>query len=145
MRCVIQRVQRASVKVQGEQVGSITSGLLVFIGVGKEDTQADLNWMVKKIVDLRIFEDAGGKMNHSIKEEKGEILLVSQFTLYGDCRKGKRPSFTEAAAPELAKDYYEQAIEGFRQQGIKVEAGIFGADMQVELVNDGPVTLILDK
>ena len=145
MRCVIQRVQMASVKVEGEQVGCIASGLLVFIGVGKEDTQTDLSWMVKKIVELRIFEDVDGKMNHSVMEKKGEILLVSQFTLYGDCRKGKRPSFTEAAAPELAEDYYKQAIEQFREQGIKVETGIFGADMQVELVNDGPVTIILER
>ena len=145
MRCVIQRVQRASVKVQGEKVGSISSGLLVFLGVGKEDAQADLNWMVKKIVDLRIFEDADGRMNHSVKEVEGEILLVSQFTLYGDCHKGKRPSFTEAALPEVAKDYYELAIEGFKQQGIKVETGVFRAEMEVELVNDGPVTLLLDS
>ncbi|MHB8125146.1 MAG: D-aminoacyl-tRNA deacylase [Desulfitobacteriaceae bacterium] len=145
MRSVVQRVQRASVKVQGEKVGSIFSGLLVFFGVGKDDTQADLNWMVKKIVDLRIFEDADGKMNHSVKEVSGEILLVSQFTLYGDCRKGNRPSFIEAALPEPAKEFFDQAVEGIKQMGVKVETGVFRADMEVELVNDGPVTILLDS
>lgn len=145
MRSVVQRVKRASVKVQGEKVGSISAGLLVFLGIGRDDTQADLDWMVKKIVDLRIFENEEGKMNHSVKQVSGEILLVSQFTLYGDCRKGNRPSFSEAALPLPAKNMYIQVIEGIKQMGIKVETGIFGAEMEVELVNDGPVTLLLDS
>jgi D-tyrosyl-tRNA(Tyr) deacylase len=145
MRSLVQRVKRASVKVQGDEVGSISSGLLVFLGVRKDDTQADLNWIVKKLLDLRIFEDAEGKMNFSVKEVSGEILLVSQFTLYGDCRKGNRPSFSEAALPDTAEDMYKQMIEAIVQKGIKLETGIFGAEMEVELVNDGPVTFLLDS
>jgi D-tyrosyl-tRNA(Tyr) deacylase len=145
MRSAVQRVKKASVKVQGNIMGSISSGLLVFLGVGKDDTQADLNWMVKKLVDLRIFEDTHGKMNYSIKDISGEILLVSQFTLYGDCRKGNRPSFSEAALPDTAEDMYNQVIEAIIQRGIKLETGIFGAEMEVELVNDGPVTFLLDS
>jgi D-tyrosyl-tRNA(Tyr) deacylase len=145
MRSVVQRVKRASVKVQGDEVGSISSGLLVFLGVGKQDTQADLNWMVKKLVDLRIFENTDGKMNYSVNDISGEILLVSQFTLYGDCRKGNRPSFSEAALPDTAENMYKQMIEAINQRGIKLETGIFGAEMEVELVNDGPVTILLDS
>lgn len=145
MRSVVQRVKKASVKVHRNIVGSISSGLLVFLGVGKDDTQADLNWMVKKLVDLRIFEDTDGKMNYSIKDISGEILLVSQFTLYGDCRKGNRPSFSEAALPDSAEIMYKQVIEAIIQRGIKLETGIFGAEMEVELINDGPVTFLLDS
>jgi D-tyrosyl-tRNA(Tyr) deacylase len=145
MRTVIQRVKQASVGVGKEKVGSISSGLLVFLGIGKEDTEADLEWMAKKVTDLRIFENSDGKMNYSVKDIGGEILLVSQFTLYGDCRKGTRPSFSAAALPLPAEDMYNRLTEAFRQRGLKVATGIFGADMEVELVNDGPVTLLLDS
>ncbi|HWQ72086.1 MAG TPA: D-aminoacyl-tRNA deacylase [Desulfitobacteriaceae bacterium] len=145
MRSIVQRVKRANVKVQGAEAGSISSGLLVFLGVGKDDTLADLNWMVKKLIDLRIFEDTDGKMNYSVKDISGEILLVSQFTLYGDCRKGNRPSFSEAALPDKAEHMYKQTIEAIRQRGIRLETGIFGAEMEVALVNDGPVTFFLDS
>jgi D-tyrosyl-tRNA(Tyr) deacylase len=145
MRTVVQRVKQASVRVGEEKVGSISSGLLVFLGIGKEDTEADLEWMAKKVTDLRIFEDSDGKMNYSVKDIGGEILLVSQFTLYGDCRKGTRPSFSEAALPLPAEDMYNRLTEVFRQRGVKVATGIFGADMEVKLVNDGPVTLLLDS
>ena len=145
MRTVVQRVKQASVRVGEEKVGSISSGLLVFLGIGKEDTEADLEWMAKKVTDLRIFENSDGKMNYSVKDIGGEILLVSQFTLYGDCRKGTRPSFSEAALPLPAEDMYNRLTEAFRLRGVKVATGIFGADMEVELVNDGPVTLLLDS
>lgn len=145
MRSVVQRVSQACVRVEGEAVGQIGKGFLVLLGVGENDTSQDLDWMVDKIIGLRVFEDEGGKMNRSILEEKGEILLVSQFTLYGDCRKGKRPSFSAAAQPEKAKALYEEAIAKIASRGLRVETGIFQADMKVELVNDGPVTLLLDS
>lgn len=145
MRCVVQRVTRASVRVEGETVGKIGAGLLILFGVGEKDAPSDLDWMVEKIVGLRIFEDEEGKMNRSVQEAGGEMLLVSQFTLYGDCRKGKRPSFSSAAPPEQAKVLFEQAVEKVREYGIHVETGVFQAQMQVELVNDGPVTLLIDS
>jgi D-aminoacyl-tRNA deacylase len=145
LRSVVQRVTRAAVRVEGETVGKIDLGLLVLFGVGEKDGSADLDWMVDKIVGLRIFEDEEGKMNRSILDAGGEILMVSQFTLYGDCRKGKRPSFSTAAPPEQAKILFEQAVEKVREHGIHVETGVFQAEMQVELVNDGPVTLLLDS
>lgn len=145
MRSVVQRVSRASVRVEGETVGRIGKGFLVLLGVGEKDTSQDLDWMVDKIIGLRVFEDEEGKMNRSIVEEKGEILLVSQFTLFGDCRKGKRPSFSSAAPPERAKTFYEEAIAKIALKGVLVETGIFQADMKVELENDGPVTLLLDS
>ncbi|HVJ50447.1 D-aminoacyl-tRNA deacylase [Desulfitobacterium sp.] len=145
MRSVVQRVSRASVRVEGETVGKIGKGFLVFLGVGENDVPQDLDWMVDKIIGLRVFEDEDGKMNHSILEEKGEILLVSQFTLYGDCRKGKRPSFSAAAPPEKAKALYEDVAAKITAKGVPVETGIFQADMKVELVNDGPVTILLDS
>lgn len=145
MRSVVQRVKRASVTVNDERVGFIASGLLVLLAVGQEDGADDVNWMVDKLVGLRIFEDQGGKMNCSIMDVGGEILVVSQFTLYGDCRKGKRPSFSTAASPEQAKALFEQSVEGIRSCGIKVETGVFQAEMDVELVNDGPVTILLDS
>lgn len=145
MRSVVQRVTRASVRVEGETVGKIGPGLLVLFGVGENDGPLDLDWMVDKIIGLRIFEDEDGKMNRSIQDSDGEILMVSQFTLYGDCRKGKRPSFSTAARPEEAKALFEQAVEGVREHGIHVETGVFQAEMQVELINDGPVTLLLDS
>ena len=145
MRCVVQRVSRASVKVNEEIVGKIKAGFLVLFGAGIGDEQKDLDWMVDKIIGLRVFEDVEGKMNLSIKDVDGEILFVSQFTLYGDCRKGKRPSFSKAAPPEEAKALFDQAVDKVKEHGIHVETGIFQAEMQVELINDGPVTLLLDS
>ncbi|MCO5387055.1 D-aminoacyl-tRNA deacylase [Desulfosporosinus sp.] len=145
MRSVVQRVKRASVTVNGEKVGIIAAGLLVLLAVGQEDGADDISWMIEKIVGLRIFEDQEAKMNCSVLDTGREILVVSQFTLYGDCRKGKRPSFTAAAPPEQAKDLFERSVAGMRSYGIKVETGIFQAEMDVELVNDGPVTILLDS
>lgn len=145
MRSVIQRVKRATVTVKGEKVGSIGPGLLVLLAVGQEDGAGDIAWMVDKIIGLRIFEDQEEKMNRSLLDVNGEILVVSQFTLYGDCRKGKRPSFSTAAPPEQAKALFDQSVEGIRSYGLKVETGVFQAVMDVELVNDGPVTILLDS
>ncbi|WP_088186324.1 D-aminoacyl-tRNA deacylase [Desulfosporosinus sp. FKA] len=145
MRSVVQRVKRASVTVLGETVGEISAGLLVLLGVGLKDQEADIAWMVDKLSGLRIFEDSAGKMNRSLLDTGGEILLVSQFTLYGDCRSGKRPSFTAASPPERAKIIFEQTKEGLRNKGLHVETGVFQAEMDVELVNDGPVTILLDS
>lgn len=145
MRAVVQRVQRASVSVNGEVVGAIDRGLLVFLGVGKEDTEKDLEFMVWKIPRLRVFEDGEGKMNLSVLEVGGAVLCVSQFTLYGDCRRGLRPSFDEAAPPEIAKYYYEEFLRRLKAAGVPVASGVFGAFMKVELVNDGPVTILLES
>jgi D-tyrosyl-tRNA(Tyr) deacylase len=145
MRSVIQRVKNASVSVDGKTVGEITAGLLVLLAVGQEDSAADMTWMVDKLVGLRIFEDEEGKMNRSVLEVGGEILMISQFTLYGDCRKGKRPSFISAAPPELAKHLFEQTVEETRKRGVKVETGVFQAEMEVSLINHGPVTIMLDS
>lgn len=145
MRAVVQRVKRASVKVNEILVGEIGHGLLVFLGVGGEDGERDLDWIVEKVSGLRIFEDAEGKMNLSIEDVGGSILLVSQFTLYGDCRKGKRPSFSSAARPEQAKTLFDQTVQTLQERGIQVQTGIFQADMAVELLNDGPVTILLDS
>lgn len=145
MRAVVQRVKRASVTVDAELVGEIGRGLLVLVGVGEDDAENDVRWMTEKLVGLRIFEDVGEKMNLSVEDVGGEILLVSQFTLYGDCRKGKRPSFSGAALPQLAKALFEQLVFTVKARGLRVETGIFQADMAVELVNDGPVTLLLDS
>ncbi|KJR48541.1 D-tyrosyl-tRNA(Tyr) deacylase [Desulfosporosinus sp. I2] len=145
MRSVVQRVKRASVTVNGQTVGQITDGLLVLLAVGQGDSVNDLTWMVDKLVGLRIFEDEEGKMNRSILDMGGELLVVSQFTLYGDCRKGKRPSFSSAAPPEQAKEMFEKSVEAIRSYGLKVETGIFQAEMDVELINDGPVTILLDS
>lgn len=145
MRSVVQRVKKASVKVGDETVGRIGSGLLVLLGVGAGDGDADIAWMAEKLIGLRIFEDNEGKMNLSITDVGGDILLVSQFTLYGDCRKGKRPSFSSAAPPERARPIFERVGAEIRQRGLKVETGVFQAEMEVELVNDGPVTILLDS
>ena len=145
MRAVIQRVKSAQVYVDGRLSGKIGSGLLVFVGVGKGDNETDISYMVSKLPDLRIFEDTSGKFNLSLKEMNGEILIVSQFTLYGDCRKGRRPSFTDAEEPAAAKNLYERLITKLREQGIPVQTGEFQAKMEVHLVNDGPVTLLLDS
>ncbi|MHC4835758.1 MAG: D-aminoacyl-tRNA deacylase [Planctomycetota bacterium] len=145
MRAVVQRVRRASVTVDGAVTGSIQRGLLVFLGVGKDDSEKDIDFIADKIVNLRIFECEDGKMNLSVKDISGGILLISQFTLYGDCRKGRRPDFTAAGKPEIAKQLYEQAIEAIKDKGVPVETGVFAAHMDIDSINDGPVTLILDS
>lgn len=145
MRCVIQRVTQASVTVGEELVGKIGRGYMILIGVSAEDTDKDLRYMAEKVPNLRIFEDEAGKMNLSIKDVGGEILAVSQFTLYGDARGGRRPSFSTAARPEQANALYEQLVAAWREQGIHVETGRFRAEMQVSLVNDGPVTMLMDS
>lgn len=145
MRAVVQRVDRAKVTVDGNIAGEIGKGLMVLVGVVEGDTEKDAQYLADKVTGLRIFEDEAGKMNLSIKDIGGEILSISQFTLYGDCRKGKRPSFDKAAKPETAIVLYEKFNELCRQQDIKVETGIFGAHMLVELVNNGPVTILLDS
>ena len=144
MRALIQRVTSASVKVDGEIVGKIGKGFLVFLGIYEEDTEEKIGKLTKKIINLRIFNDENDKMNLSIKDVKGEILLISQFTLCADTRKGNRPSFISAKNPYEANKIYEKTIESIRNEGIIVEKGIFGADMKVELLNDGPVTILLD-
>ena len=145
MRSVIQRVSYASVKVDGEIIGKIEKGLLILLGVCDEDTEKDLVYMVDKITGLRIFEDEEEKMNLSVEDIGGELLVVSQFTLFGDCRKGKRPSFSSAGNPDYANEMYEKFIKLLKEKNLKVESGRFGADMKVELLNDGPVTLLIDS
>ena len=145
MRSVIQRVSYASVKVDGEIIGKIEKGLLILLGVCDEDTEKDLVYMVDKITGLRIFEDEEEKMNLSVEDIGGELLVVSQFTLFGDCRKGKRPSFSSAGKPDYANEMYEKFIKLLKEKNLKVESGRFGADMKVELLNDGPVTIIIDS
>lgn len=145
MRAVVQRVDRADVTVDGQVTGSVQKGLLVLLGVAEGDTEKDLQYMVDKVTGLRIFEDDADKMNLSVKDVGGELLVVSQFTLCGDVRKGKRPSFDKAAKPELANVYYERFVEMCRAQGLHVETGVFRAHMLVGLVNNGPVTILLDS
>jgi len=145
MRAVIQRVSSASVTVDSQIVGSIDTGLLILLGVGQDDSRDDAIWLAAKIAGLRIFPDEAGKMNLSLTQIQGEALVVSQFTLYSDCKKGKRPSFVQAAAPEIANTLYQDFIAELIGHGLKVETGIFQAKMDVALVNDGPVTLILDS
>lgn len=145
MRAVVQRVSQASVKVDDKIVGEIGKGLLVLLGVGKEDSIEDLDYLVEKILGLRIFEDEDEKMNLSLIDIGGELLVVSQFTLYGDVRKGKRPSFTGSASPEIAEEMYLNFIKLCVEKGIKTETGIFGANMDVSLINNGPVTILLDS
>ena len=145
MRAVIQRVKSASVTVEGKVVSEIRKGLLVFLGVAQEDTPADVDYMASKIANLRIFEDDEGRMNLSILDIGGEALVVSQFTLYGDCRKGRRPSFIHAARPEKADPLYQAFMDEISRLGVSVKAGIFQAMMDVDLINDGPVTLMIDS
>lgn len=145
MRAVVQRVSRAKVTVNGWAGGEIGLGLLVLLGVGHPDTEADVNYLVEKIAGLRIFEDEDGKMNRSVRDAGGSVLAVSQFTLYGDVRRGKRPSFDDAAPPEQARGLYELFVERVRAAGLRCETGCFQEMMQVELVNEGPVTILLDS
>jgi D-tyrosyl-tRNA(Tyr) deacylase len=145
MRAVVQRVSSASVTVAGHQIGTIGAGLLVLLGVHKDDDQSDINWLAEKTVHLRIFEDEFGLMNRSLTDTGGSILIVSQFTLFGDCRKGRRPSWSEAAPPEQAKLLYLNFIEAIKGYGIIPASGEFQAMMEVSLINSGPVTILLDS
>lgn len=145
MRACVQRVSRCSVTVDGQVVGQIGRGLLVLLGVTHGDTLADVDYLAEKTTGLRIFEDEAGKMNRSVLDVGGQILVVSQFTLWGDCRRGKRPSFTDAAPPDLAERLYDQFVAAVRQLGVSAATGTFRAHMDVALVNDGPVTLLLDS
>jgi len=145
MRAVVQRVSRAKVTVEGSLAGEIGLGLLVLLGVGQEDTEADAAYLSEKVVGLRIFEDEDGKMNRSVRDVGGSVLVVSQFTLYGDVRRGKRPSFDEAAPPEAARRLYELFVQKIQATGLRCETGRFQEMMQVELVNEGPVTILLDS
>lgn len=145
MKFVIQRVKEAKVEVDGKTTGEIGKGFLVFIGVSNEDTKEIADKLVKKLLGLRIFADAEGKTNLALEDVNGELLLVSQFTLYADCKKGNRPSFIRAGAPDFANEMYEYIIAKCKESGVKTETGIFGADMKVSLVNDGPFTIIYDS
>jgi D-tyrosyl-tRNA(Tyr) deacylase len=145
MRVVVQRTKEASVTVNNEIVGQIPFGFMLLVGVTHEDTEADAVYLAEKIVNLRVFEDETEKMNHSLLDVKGQVLSVSQFTLYGDCRKGRRPNFMEAAKPDHAKHIYDVFNEELRKRGVHVETGEFGAMMEVRLLNDGPVTLIVES
>ena len=144
MRAVVQRVSSARVDVEKETIGSIGPGFLILLGVGREDASTEAKWLADKIRGLRIFEDEAGKMNRSLEDVGGEALIVSQFTLWGDCRKGRRPSFVRAAPPDVAEQLYLEFVHYFKQAGIKTETGRFQAMMNVHLVNDGPVTLIVE-
>ena len=145
MRAVVQRVTESNVKVDGETVGSIGPGMMVLIGVSTEDTDKDLKYIVEKVPNLRIFDDENGVMNKSVLDVGGSILAVSQFTLYGDARGGRRPSYIRAAKPEMANAFYERAVAAWKEAGIHVETGRFRTEMKVSLVNDGPVTILLDS
>lgn len=145
MKLVIQRVKEASVEVNKNVVGQIDKGLLIFVGITHTDTKEIADYLLKKVCNLRIFEDENGKMNLSLKDVKGKLLIVSQFTLYANCESGNRPSFTDAAKPDTANELYEYFCEKCKDNGIEVKKGIFGADMKVNLLNDGPVTIILEK
>lgn len=144
MRAVVQRVSSSSVMVDDSEVGRIGNGFCVLLGVTQDDGPEQVKWLVDKISSLRVFEDQSGKLNLSLEDVSGEILVVSQFTLYGDCRKGRRPSFMRAAEPSLAKELYDLFVDRLREKGLPVETGVFQAHMKVEIHNDGPVTLILD-
>jgi len=145
MRIVVQRVSRASVSVEGQTVGAIGRGVVVLVGVAHGDTPAQAEWLARKVAGLRIFEDAGGRMNAGLLDVGGEALVISQFTLYADARKGRRPSFTEAAPPEVAEPLVDRFAEALAATGVPVQTGVFGAHMLVEIHNDGPVTILLER
>ena len=145
MKFIVQRVNKSQVEVEEKIVGKIDKGFMVLIGITHNDTKEIADYLVRKLINLRVFEDENGKMNLSLKDVQGSLLLISQFTLYADCTSGNRPSFTNAAKPEFANELYEYIIEECKKQISNVQTGIFGADMQVSLVNDGPVTIILEK
>lgn len=145
MKLVIQRVTQASVEVEGKIVGSIDEGAVAFVGITHNDSLTEATWLANKFVHLRIFEDADGKMNQSLIDKKGSALLVSQFTLYADCTAGRRPSFTQAALPDVAQPLYEQFVQEVIKLGVPVQTGIFGAEMKISLINQGPVTLLLER
>ena len=145
MKFIVQKVEKAKVEVDGKVVGKINKGFMVLIGVKENDTKKEADYLVNKLINLRIFEDEQEKMNLSLKDVGGELLVVSQFTLYGDCRKGRRPSFSSAARPEVATKLYEEFIEKARKEGIVTKTGQFGAHMMVDLTNDGPVTILLES
>ena len=145
MRIVIQRSKRAEVKIKNEVVGSIEQGLVLLVGIESADTQEDVDYLVRKVAAMRIFSDESDKMNFSVKDVKGDILSISQFTLHADTKKGNRPSFIQAAKPEAANALYELFNEGLRKNDLRVVNGVFGADMEVSLINDGPVTIIIDS
>ncbi|MDF2839738.1 MAG: D-tyrosyl-tRNA(Tyr) deacylase [Clostridia bacterium] len=145
MRAVVQRVANGSVEIDGNIVGSISKGLVVLLGVSENDTNEDAAYMSEKILNLRVFDDEEGKMNFSLLDIKGELLVVSQFTIYGDCRKGRRPNYMAAAKPEKADELYNDFVKLCKAQNVKTETGVFQADMKVNIINDGPVTLIVDS
>lgn len=145
MKAVIQRVKHANVTVDDVVTGRIGQGLLVFAGIGPDDTRKDVDFIADKIANLRVFQDDGGKMNRSVLDVGGAVLLISQFTLFADCRRGRRPDFTAAAPPAFAQAVYNDVIEAVREKGVPVRTGVFAADMQIEALNDGPVTLLLDS
>ncbi|MCM1982834.1 D-aminoacyl-tRNA deacylase [Lyngbya confervoides] len=145
MRVIVQRVKRSSVQVAGHTLGQIGPGLNLLVGIAARDTEQEMIWMAQKCLDLRIFPDEQGRMAHSVRDIGGDLLVVSQFTLYGDCRKGRRPSYEAAAAPEVAKDLYDHFVSLLTSSGLRIETGQFGAMMQVSIENDGPVTLILER
>ncbi len=145
MRVVLQRVKYAKLSVKDKIISEIDQGLFILLGIGEGDSDSDIDWLVKKIINLRIFEDADSKLNKSLLDIKGKVLLVSQFTLFADCKKGRRPSFDRALKPDQAKDVFDRFLNHLKTQGVEVKSGIFGADMDIELVNYGPVTIFLDS
>ena len=145
MRAVVQRVKSSKVEVDGKIIGSIGRGINLLIGISKEDTREDIDYIVRKVLGMRIFEDENGKMNYSLQDIKGQLIVISQFTLYGDCRRGKRPDFMKAQGGDLARSLYNELVEEFKKEVPDLQTGEFGADMQVEIINDGPVTLLLES
>lgn len=145
MRAVVQRVKSSKVEVDNKVIGEIGKGINLLVGISKNDTKEDIDYIVRKVLGMRIFEDENGKMNFSIKDIEGELLIISQFTLYGDCRKGKRPDFMQAQGGDIAIELYNELVEAFKKEIPNLKTGKFGADMKVEIINDGPVTLLLES